>query len=132
MERENINLHDALYKARGYTWTDAVKKGKIIAISGMVSVDEKHHTLHPGDLEAQTREIYEQIKKLLEEAGATFDNVIKTVDYITPEALPNYAVTGKVRHEYFKGNFSAATGVVVNRLLRPDWLIEIDAIAVLD
>lgn len=132
MDRENINLHEELYQRKGYTWSDLVKKGKVIAISGMVSVDENHRTLHPGDLEAQTREIYEQIKKLLEKAGATFDNVIKTVDYIIPEALPRYAVTAKVRREYFKGNFSAATGIVVNRLLRPDWLIEIDAIAVLD
>jgi 2-iminobutanoate/2-iminopropanoate deaminase len=132
MERENINVHEELYQRKGYTWSDLVKKGKIIAISGMVSVDENHRTLHAGDLEAQTREIYEQIKKLLEKAGATFDNVIKTTDYITPEALADYAVTAKIRREYFKGNFSAATGVVVNRLLRPDWLIEIDAIAVLD
>ena len=132
MERENINLNDALYKQKQYTWTDAVKKGRFIAISGIVSVDESHRTLHPGDLEAQTREIYEQIKKLLEKAGATFDDVIKTVDYITPEALPNYVVTAKVRREYFKDKFPAATGIVVNRLLRGDWLIEIDAIAVLD
>jgi len=132
MERENINVNEELYQRKGYTWSDLVKKGKVIAISGMVSVDENHRTLHAGDLEAQTREIYEQIKKLLEKAGATFDNVIKTVDYITPEALPGYAVTAKIRREYFKGNFSAATGIVVNSLLRPDWLIEIDAIAVLD
>jgi len=125
-------VNEELYQRKGYTWSDLVKKGKVIAISGMVSVDERHRTLHPGDLEAQTREIYEQIRKLLERAGATFDDIIKTVDYITPEALPNYAVTAKVRQEYFKGNFSAATGIVVNRLLRPDWLIEIDAIAVLD
>jgi 2-iminobutanoate/2-iminopropanoate deaminase len=132
MKRENINVNEELYQKKGYTWSDLVKKGKIIAISGMVSVDENHRTLHAGDLEAQTREIYEQIKKLLERAGATFDNVIKTVDYITPDALPNYGVTAKIRREYFKGNFSAATGVVVNRLIHPDWLIEIDAIAVLD
>ena len=132
MERENINVNEELYQRKGYTWSDLVKKGKVIAISGMVSVDENHRTLHAGDLEAQTREIYEQIKTVLERAGATFDDVIKTVDYITPEALPDYAVTAKIRREYFKGNFSAATGIVVNRLLRPDWLIEIDAIAVLD
>jgi len=132
MERENINLNEELYKRKGYTWSDAVKKGKIIMISGIVSVDERHHPLHPGDLEAQMREIYEQIKKLLEKAGATFDDVIKTVDYITPQALPEYAKTAQIRREYFKGNFSAATGIVVNRLLHPDWLIEIDAIAVLD
>ena len=132
MDRVNINLNDALCQEKEYTWSDAVRKGKIITISGTVSVDERRRTLHPGDLEAQVREIYEQMRKLLEKAGATFDNVIKTVDYITPEALPHYVETAKVRREYFKGNYPAATGVVVNRLLRDDWLIEIDAIAVLD
>ena len=132
MERENINLYEELYKRKQYTWSDAVKKGKIISIAGMVSTDENHHTLHPGDLEAQTREIYEQIKKILQKAGATFDDVIKTVDYITPQAVPDYGVTGKVRREYFKDNYPAATGIVVNRLLRDDWLIEIDALAVID
>ena len=80
----------------------------------------------------QTREIYEQMKKILEKAGATFDDVIKTVDYIAPQAVPNYLVTAKVRREYFKGNYPAATGIVVNRLLRDDWLIEISALAVID
>ena len=51
MERENINLNEELYQRKGYTWSDLVKKGKIIVISGMVSVDENHRTLHAGDLE---------------------------------------------------------------------------------
>lgn len=132
MERQNINLFEELYKKRQYTWSDAVKKGNIISIAGMVSTDENHRTLHPGDLEAQTREIYEQIGKILQKAGATFDDIVKTVDYITPQAVPDYGVTGKVRREYFKGNYPAATGIVVNKLLRDDWLIEIDALAIID
>ena len=130
--RENINVYEELYQRKQYTWSDAVKKGKIIAIAGIVSTDENHRTLHPGDLEAQTREIYEQMKKILEKAGATFDDVIKTVDYIAPQAVPDYLVTAKVRREYFKGNYPAATGIVVNRLLRDDWLIEIEALVVID
>jgi len=132
MKRKNINLHEELYSEKGYTWSDAVRKGKIVMLSGIVSVDEDHRTLHAGDLEAQTREIYVQMGKLLKKAGATFDDVIKTVDYITPRALVDYRKTDQIRREYFKGNCPAATGIVVNRLLRDDWLIEIDAIAVLD
>ena len=130
--RQNINRDQAAFEKKRYTFSEAVKKGEVIAISGIVSEDSEGHTLWPGDLEAQTREIYEHIKALLEASGATFDDVIKTVDYITPEALPNYSVTAKVRREYFQGNFPAATGIVVNRLLHDDWLIEIDALAVLD
>jgi len=50
MERKNINIYDALYKKKQYTWSDAVKKGKIIALSGLVATDENHRALHPGDL----------------------------------------------------------------------------------
>lgn len=57
MERKNINFFDDLCKRRQYTWSDAVKKGKIIAISGLVATDENHRTLHPGDLKAQMRVI---------------------------------------------------------------------------
>jgi aminoacrylate peracid reductase len=132
MARENINAYDELSRRKQYTWSDAVKKGKIMAISGIVSTDENHHTLHPGDLKAQMRVIYEQIKKILEKAGGSLDDVIKTMDYITPQAVADYPATAEIRREYFKGNYPAASGVVVYGLLRKDWLIEIDAWAVLD
>lgn len=132
MERININIYDELYKKKQYTWSDAVKKGKIIAISGLVATDENHRTLCRGDLKGQMRVIYEQLKKILETAGGSLEDVIKTVDYITPQALPQYAQTAEIRREYFKGNYPSATGIVVNRLLREDWLIEIEALAILD
>ncbi len=132
MERKNINLYDELYRRKGYTWSDAVKKGKILVLSGLVATDENHRTLHPGDLKGQVRVIYEQMKRLLEMAGGSFHDVIKTVDYITPEALPDYPSTAEIRREYFEGNYPAATGIVVHSLLRKDWLIEIEALAILD
>lgn len=132
MPRENFNVYDELSKRKQYTWSDGVKKGKILAISGMVSVDENHRTLHPGDLKAQMREIYDQIKRILEKAGGSFQDVIKTVDYISPKAVADYRATAEIRREYFKGQYPAATGIVVHSLLREDWLIEIDALAVLD
>ena len=132
MERKNINIYDALYKKKQYTWSDAVKKGKIIALSGLVATDENHRALHPGDLKSQMRVIFEQMKKILEMAGGSLDDVIKTVDYITPQAVPEYPETADIRRKYFKGNYPAATGIVVNRLLHKDWLIEVEALAVLD
>jgi enamine deaminase RidA (YjgF/YER057c/UK114 family) len=122
VERQNINIYDDLYKKKQYTWSDGVRKGKIIALSGLVATDENHRTLHPGDLKGQMRVIYEQMKKILE----------KTVDYITPQAVPEYNGTADIRREYFKGNYPAATGIIVNGLLHKDWLIEVEALAVLD
>ena len=87
MTTERINVFDEMYKERDYTWSDMVKKGKIITISGTVATDENHRTLYKGDLMGQTRYIYETVEKLLAKVGATFDDVIKTTDYITPQAV---------------------------------------------
>jgi len=132
VDRQNINLFDDLYKKKQYTWSDAVRKGRIVALSGLVATDENHRTLHPGDLKGQMRVIYEQMKRLLEIAGGGMSDVIKTVDFITPQAVPDYPATAEIRREYFGDNYPAATGVIVHGLLRKDWLIEIEALAVLE
>ena len=133
MPKECYNLFDEMYKRKKFTWSDGVKKGKIISISGTVAADENHRTVHPGDLDAQVRCIYESVKVLLEKMGASMDDVIKTTDYIAPQAVPQYPKTAEIRREYFKeASYPAATGVVVHSLLRPDWLIEIDFLAVVD
>lgn len=133
MAKECTNVFDEMYKRKQFTWSDGVKKGKIIAISGTVATDENHRTLHKGDLNAQMRTIYQSVKELLEKMGASMDDVIKTTDFITPQALPEYVKTAEIRKEYFQGaDYPAATGVVVHSLLRPDWLIEIEFLAVVD
>ncbi len=132
MSKECCNLHDEMYKAKGFTWSDGVKKGKIVAIAGTVATDENHHTVK-GGLEEQVACIYESVRKLLEKMGSSMDDVIKTTDYITPEAAPDYVKTAEIRRQYFKeGAYPASSGVVVHSLLRPDWLIEIEFLAVLD
>ncbi len=133
MGKECYNVFDEMYKRKKFTWSDAVKKGNIISISGTVATDENHRTLYAGDLNSQMRYIYETVKNLLEKMGASMDDVVKTTDYITPQAVPQYVKTAEIRQEYFKdGKYPAATGVVVHSLLRPDWLIEIDFLAVVD
>lgn len=132
MARKNYNMFDEMYKRKNFTWSDAVKKGKILVISGTVATDDNHRTLYAGDLQAQMRYIYETVKGLLEKAGASFDDVVKTTDYITPQAVADYAKTADIRREYFKNNYPVGTGIVVHSLLRPDWLIEIEFMAVLD
>ena len=132
MPKECINTNDEIYKARDYTWSDLVKKGKVIAISGTVATDKNHRTLFKDDLVRQTRHIYETVEKLLSRAGASFDDVIKTTDYITPQAVKDYAKTADIRREFFKNNYPAATGIVVHSLLAPNWLIEIEFLAVID
>ena len=71
MAKACYNVFDEMYKRKSFTWSDGVKKGRIIAISGTVATDENHRTLHKGDLEAQMRYIYESVKNLLEKMGVS-------------------------------------------------------------
>ena len=113
-----------------YTFSPAVRKGNLLFISGLTATDEKGSIIGKGDIVAQTRQIFAKIKQLLEAAGGSFADIVKTVDYII--TTEGYRGTAEVRREYFPHSFPAATGIVVKELLRPDALIEIDAIAVLD
>lgn len=116
-----------------YTFSPAVRKGNLLFISGIDATERDAATGEVsarGDIVAQTRVIFEKMKAILEAAGASFDDVVQTTDYII--TTRDYKNTSQVRREYFKGDFPAATGVVVKELLGKGALIEIDAISVLD
>lgn len=118
-----------------YTFSMAVEKRGLVFVSGNSASEYDpavKKVLCKGDVVAQSRVAFEKIGSILESAGLSFDNVVKTVDYVSPRALEGYPGTADVRREYFQGNWSAATSVVVETLLRPDALIEIEAIAVRD
>ncbi len=82
--------------------------------------------LHPSDLVEQTRQIYANAAEILRAAGTSMESVVKTVDYIVPEAVDDYHLTRHVRREFFSPPYPAATGVVVHSLLRKRMLIEIE------
>ena len=97
----------------------------------MTATDDKGNIVGVGEYRcAETRQIFEKMKQVLAAAGGSFDDIVKTVDYIT--TMDGYKGTADVGREYLQNGFPAATGVVVKELLRPDALIEIEAIAVLD
>ncbi len=113
------------------SYSTAVKRGSFLFISGVIARDpETGEVAGKGDIVAQTDFIFRKIRKILEAAGGSFDDVVKTTDYVT--TLERYRETDAVRRKYFKNGFPAATGIVVKALVNPDALIEIDAIAILD
>jgi len=112
-----------------YTFSPAVRVGNLLFISGTTAGDESGAIVGPGDIVAQTRYIYEKLRSILKMAGAGFEHVVQTTDYVT--TTENYAGTAAVRREVFRAPFPTATGVIVAGLLREGALIEISAIAVL-
>ena len=112
---------------QNYTFSAAVRSGPMLVVSGMTATDENREIIGT-DLETQCRYIFEKMGKVLEEAGASFADVIETVDYVT--TFDGYGKTADVRLEVFgAGPYPAATGVKVAGLIRPGALIEIKAIA---
>ena len=121
---------------RRRTWAPAVRKGNMVFISGTAGTDEEGNLVGPGDVVAQTAQIYKKIGQLLAEAGATWDDVVWTTDYLVidgdyQKTMDNYKRTADIRRQYFGTNFPASTAIIVEGLVSPDCLIEIEAIAVL-
>jgi len=112
-----------------YTFSPAVRAGNLLFISGTTASDGDGKIVAPGDIVGQTRYIFEKFELLLRAAGAGFEHIVQTTEYIT--TTESYARTADVRREFFRGRFPTATGVIVKGLLREGALIEISALAVL-
>ena len=114
-----------------FTYSTAVRRGPFLFISGVIARDPGTGEIAgKGDIVAQADFIFRKIGEILEAAGGSFDDVVKTTDYVT--TLERYRETAAVRRKYFKNGFPAATGVVVKALVNAEALIEIDAIAIIE
>ena len=127
-----IAINPGWERYKKLTFAPAVRKGNMLFISGQTATEIDPATgkkVVKGDIVDQTRAIYEKIRLILDAAGAGFEDVVSTTDYIT--TTENYKSTGEVRRRYFGDSFPASTGVIVKGLLNKDALIEIEAVAVL-
>lgn len=111
-------------------FAQAVKVGPMIFVSGQLSRDRDGNVVGKGDMAAQTRQAITNLAAILAEAGAELRHVVKITAFMTDMMLAPQAWA--VREEFFAARPPASTGVQVSRLTHPDFLIEIDAIAVVD
>jgi enamine deaminase RidA (YjgF/YER057c/UK114 family) len=107
-----------------------IARGTMVFLRGQVSQDlDTRESLHAGDAAAQTRKTMQNIKMLLEEAGSELSHICRIVVYLTDvrhrEAV--YQEMGK----WLKGVFPCSTGIVITALARPEWVVEIEATAVI-
>ena len=114
------------------TYSHAVRVGTAdgtwIYVSGQVALDAEGTLVGPGDMQAQTRQVFENLRAVLEAHGATFADVVKIGTYLT--TLDDLAGMREVRSEYLTSEPPASTAVQVAALVVPDALIEIDLVAV--
>ena len=107
-----------------------VARGRMVFVRGQVGQDlDTALNVGVGDPAAQAEQAMQNIKQLLAEAGASLDHICKITTYLTDsrsrEAV--YRTIGR----WLKGVFPVSTGVVVTALARPEWLVEVDVIAVI-
>ncbi len=116
-----------LSKPTGYTHVVEVTGGRTIYVSGQIALDKEGNLVGAGDLMAQTRQVFENLKVALASVGAGFDDVVKMNVYMTDAS--QVQVFRDVRNGYFKNQIPASTLVQIGRLARPDFMIEIEAVA---
>jgi enamine deaminase RidA (YjgF/YER057c/UK114 family) len=112
-----------------YGYAQSVKVGDTIYLSGQVSHDDRGNIVGLRDMEAQMRQAYTNIQKLLAQYGATIDNVVDEVLFVT-DMDTAFAAAVKCRREVFSGTpVVASTIVQIQRLAFPELMIEIRCVA---
>jgi reactive intermediate/imine deaminase len=104
-------------------------KGKLVFISGMTARCPDGTIAGIGDVEAQTRQVCENLKSAVEAAGGTMEDICRVDVYV--RNIEHFDKIHKVRREYFKAPAPASTMVEVTKMVSPEYLIEINAIAVI-
>jgi 2-iminobutanoate/2-iminopropanoate deaminase len=122
---------DAIRKPVGhYSQATVVEaKGRLAFISGMTARRPDGTIAGIGDVRAQTKQVCENIKSAVEAAGGTLDHVCRVDVYV--RNMEHFEAIHEVRREYFKPPLPASTMVEVTKMVSADYLIEINAIAVI-
>ena len=107
----------------------AVPAGRMVFASGQVARGVDGQLVGRGDIRAQTRKTLQNLQAVLAEGGATMDDVVKVTVFVTNLA-EHFSAIHEVRSEFFTSDYPASTLVEISRLVDPDMLIEIEAIAV--
>jgi enamine deaminase RidA (YjgF/YER057c/UK114 family) len=104
-----------------------------IYTAGQVSIDERGRLVGADDLAAQTTQAMHNVGLALAAAGASFANIVKITTYVVNYQPEHRTIIGKARAPFFEGGMlPASTLVGVAVLALPEWLVEIEAIAVID
>ena len=113
------------------TYSQAVKvtgAQTILFLAGQVAYDDKGNPAHRGDFAGQARVVFQAVKAQVEAGGGTMQSIVKLNTYLTD--IRHRADLMPVRKEFFGEKTPASTLVAVAALAHPDWLIEVEAIAV--
>jgi enamine deaminase RidA (YjgF/YER057c/UK114 family) len=118
----------------GYSHIAKVTSGTLIYISGQVPCDSSGNLVGEGNFEAQVEQVFKNLTLALEAGGATMADIVKMNFYLVAEVSQHDVPKLRAIRERYLGNtdLPAGTLVYVSRLARPGWLVEIEAVAVIE
>src|SRR5690349_7259476 len=121
-------IPDTMPKSVGYSQVAVVARCTVVFVAGQVALDKSGTVVGKGDFRAQIQQVFENLKAAIEAAGATFDDVVKLNSYFLD--ISDLPVFRDVRDKYVNlKNPPASTAVQVPRLFRPEFLVEVEAVA---
>jgi enamine deaminase RidA (YjgF/YER057c/UK114 family) len=124
---------DTMFKpTAGYSQVAEVSGGKLVYIAGQVALDRSGNLVGKDDFRAQVQQIFENLKSAVEAAGGDSHSIVKLnffcAESVDPAQIP---AVREIRDKYVNtANPPTSTFVVVKRLVRPEWLLEVEAVAV--
>jgi 2-iminobutanoate/2-iminopropanoate deaminase len=126
-------LHTAQLSAPSGHFSQGViapASGRMVFISGMTARDADGRVIGSGDIEAQTRQVCENLKRAVGAAGGTLNDIVRVDVFV--RNIEHFDAIHQVRREYFDTPAPASTLLEVAKMVSPEMLIEINAIAVID
>ncbi|NEB75709.1 RidA family protein [Streptomyces sp. SID14478] len=119
---------DGLAPGNGYSHV-VVGEGRLVLVSGQIALDEKGSVVGPGDAGAQARQVFENLRRCLAAAGASFADVVKLTYFVTDMAILPQVRVARDAHIDAKRP-PASSAVQVAGLIRPELLLEVEAMAI--
>lgn len=136
-EKQNMSSHtnfqllipDTMPKSVGYSQLAIVRGGSIVFVAGQVALDKSGNVVGMNDFKAQIQQVFENLKAAVEAAGGNLNDVVKLNAYLLDLAhAPDFR---EARDKYIDVKHPpASTAVQVSRLFRPEFLVEVEAVAV--
>ena len=126
-----LEIPETMPKSTGYSQLAIVGGGKIVFIAGQVALDKSGNVVGKGDFRAQIEQVFENLKAAVEAAGGSFHDVIKLNSYLLD--FSHLTDFREVRDKYIDlKSPPASTAVQVPSLFRPEFLVEVEAVAVVE
>ena len=110
-----------------YRMGSRIEGGRLLYVSGQVAWDASGNIVGKGDVRAQARQTFQNLRGVLQAAGGDLDSLMKITTYITK--IEDFPAVAEARRETFTGELPASTLIVVKSLFHPDFLIEVEGVA---